>query len=706
MENRTLASKTKVYFILAAATLASSVLVAQSTIERPEKIINPRVDKLLNSGWSFKSGEVAGAEKIDCDARGWQTISIPHCWGWEQAQSGDTNYCRGVGWYRRELGIAIPQTGRRYFLRFEAASTVAQVYLNGQYLGEHRGAFGAFAFEITTNLSAVGRNVLAVHVSNAPEPDIAPLRGDFNVYGGLYRPVHLIETAEQSFALTDHASSGVTWLQTSVNSTQAVLEVTAQISNGSKQWRTATFVTKVLAADGQEVVVTNQSIKMAPNTIAPYWSRLVVSNPHLWDGRRDPYLYRAVAELHSPTGKVDVVEQPLGLRYYWVDPERGFFLNGKPYPIYGVCRHQDRPDKGWAISNADMEQDIQLIKEIGATAVRGAHYQQSSYFYSLCDQAGLLVWAEIPLFNIITDSSQFEETTRNQLMDMIRQNINRPSVFVWSLFNEVGNHKTPDPEFLLQDLNKVAHSEDPTRPTIAANNSMNFPQLNKITDLLGWNNYPGWYKGRGDGLLESFGAVLDEERWTTRAGGFCVSEYGAGANPTQHEENPRQPPPDGQWHPEEWQMHVHEMDWATIQSRPYVWGSFIWNMFDFCVAGRHEGDQVALNDKGLITYDRKLKKDVFYFYKAYWSDEPVLYITSRRFTERTNAVTNVKIYSNASEVELFVNGSSLGKRHAEANAVFVWQNVRLSPGENIIAAKAERNGQSLADRCAWKLIRR
>jgi beta-galactosidase len=693
----------QIWILLPVATVVGSGAWAQCPVEN--KAI-PRVNTLLDSDWRFKSGDVADAHEFAFEASDWQAITIPHCWGWEQAQRGDTNYYRGPGWYRRNLYIGIPKAGRRFFLRFEAASSVADVYLNGQFLGEHRGAFGAFAYEITTNLSSNGSNILAVRVSNAPEPDVAPLRGDFNIYGGLYRPVYLIETAEENFAITDHASPGVTWLQTDVNSTQAVLAVTAQISNGSKQWRTMTFVTKVLAADGREVAVTNESIQLAPKTIAPYWSRLTVPNPHLWNGRRDPYLYQAVVELCSATGAVDAVEQPLGLRNYRVDPDKGFFLNGKPYPIYGVCRHQDRPDKGWGISNADMEQDIELIKEIGATAVRGAHYQQSSYFYSLCDQAGLLVWAEIPQVKAVNYTSQFEETSRNQLIDMIRQNINHPSVFVWSLFNEIGNLKTDDPESELQDLNMVAHSEDPTRPTIAASNSTNYPQMNKITDLLGWNNYPGWYKGRGDGLLESFGAVLDDEQFTTRSGGFCVSEYGAGANPTQHEENPRQPKPESPWHPEEWQMHVHEMDWATIKSRPFVWGSFIWNMFDFCVADRDEGSQVALNDKGLVTFDRKLKKDVFYFYKANWSDEPVLYVTGRRFTERTNAVTNVKIYSNAPEAELLVNGISQGKRYAVGNAVFLWPDVTLSPGENKIEAVAERNGQKLADSCVWKLSSR
>ncbi len=658
----------------------------------------------LDSGWRFMQGDpagVAGQAMSPADANwidsSWQAVSIPHNWGWEEAQQGKDFY-RGPGWYRRELNIT-RETGKRYFLRFEAASLVADVYLNGQWLGQHRGGFGAFAFEITTNLSASSTNLLAVRVNNKWEPDIAPLSGDFSVYGGLYRPVHLIVTGGENFALTDHASPGVAWLQTSVTDTQAVLDVTAQISNGTMQKRPLTLVAMVLDANGIRVAGSSQSITLAPNATSPYWLRLTVPHPHLWNGRLDPYLYRAVIELRSGDTVVDSVEQPLGLRFYSVDPDKGLFLNGKPYHLHGVNRHQDRVNKGWAISEADMDEDLQLIKEMGATVVRCAHYQHSDYFYSLCDKAGILVWAEIPQVNEITASEQFAETSRNQLLDLIRQNINHPSVFAWSLFNEIALRETPDPQRELQDMNNVAHSEDPTRPTIAATCTDKYPQMNKIPDLLGWNIYPGWYRGTRD----DFGSVLDKSRSDSRHGGICVSEYGAGANVTQHEDNPNQPKPGGPWHPEEWQALVHESAWAAMKERPFVWGTFVWNMFDFAVATRHEGEMPGRNDKGLVTYDRKTRKDAFYFYKANWSDEPVLYITSRRFTERTNAVTDVKIYSNANPVELLLNGKSLGQRSDGTNGVFVWKDVHLQHGENQITAKAEREGKKLSDSCVWTL---
>jgi beta-galactosidase len=666
-----------------------------------ETKVAARETTLLDSGWVFRSGEGTNVGQPDFDAGGWQSVSIPHNWGWEQVHGGDTNYYRGQAWYRRELDVQ-PQKGKRYFLRFEAASTVADVWLNGRLLGEHRGGFGAFAFEITTNLFSGGTNLLAVRVSNAPEPDIAPLSGDFNVYGGLYRPVHLIETSAENFAVTDHGAPGVTWLQTSVTAPQAVLDVTAQISNGTKQKRPLILTTKILDADGNEIFATNKNITLTANYTAPYWTHVVLATPHLWDGRKDPYLYRAIVELRSTNGIVDSVEQPLGLRSYYIDPDQGFFLNGKKYPIYGVCRHQDRPEKGWAISEADMAEDVKLLKELGATAVRCAHYEHSDYFYSLCDQAGILVWAEIPQVNGVNATSQFEDTSRNQLLDLIRQNINHPAIFAWSLFNEIGGGsvRTADPHRELQNLDNIAHGEDPTRPTIGATCFSDLPQMNKIPDLLGWNNYPGWYGGKGS--LEKFGAWLDANRYSSRNGGFCVGEYGAGANINQHEENPQQPETTGQWHPEEYQAIVHEAGWAAIKPRPFVWGSFAWNMFDFCVANRHEGNLPALNDKGLVTYDRKIKKDAFYFYQANWSPEPVLYITSRRFTERTKAVTDIKIYSNANAAELLLNGVPQGKRSNDGNAVFIWKNVQLSPGKNKIEAKAERDGRSLSDSCIWK----
>jgi beta-galactosidase len=655
-----------------------------------------REQQLLNSDWRFTLSDVRGAQTNGFDDSGWQPVSLPHNWGWEDAQRGKPNH-RGPAWYRRELKVG-PQPGRRYFLRFQAASLLADVYLNGKSLGQHRGGFGAFCFDISQQLSDTGTNLLAVRVDNAKAPDIAPLEGDFSVYGGLYRPVSMIVTGEQNFSPTDHGSPGVAWSQTSVTPVEAALDVTAQVSNGSRTKTPLTLAASVFDADGKPVAHTEQSITLAPRDTAPYFLRVNLPQPHLWNGRKDPYLYKAVVELRSTNGVVDSLDQPLGLRFYAVDPDKGFLLNGQPYALHGVDRHQDYMNKGWAIAEADMEEDISLLKELGATVVRCAHYQHSDYFYSLCDKAGILVWAEIPQVNVVRDTPEFAGASRNQLLDLIRQNINHASIFVWSLGNEIAS-KSDDPHREFQDLAALAHGEDPTRPTIQAATTDTRPQLNKITDLLGWNIYPGWYNG----AKEDYGRYLDTRRETSRRGGFCLSEYGAGANPAQHEQNPAYPKPAGPWHPEEWQAEVHEAAWAAIQQRPFVWGTFVWCMFDFAVSTRHEGGVEGLNDKGLVTRDRKTRKDAFYFYKANWSDEPVLYITSRRFTGRTNAVTDVKIYANAKEPELFLNGVSQGKRAEGANGVYIWKNLTLSPGENKISARAQASGKTLTDECVWNL---
>jgi beta-galactosidase len=651
----------------------------------------------LTSSWLFQKGEATNAATPGFNDAGWQKISLPHCWGWEEAQTTN-RYYRGPGWYRRNL-VLPPETGRRCFLRFEAAATVADVFFNGRKLGEHRGGFGAFCYEVSGRLSATGTNFIAVRVSNAPEPDVAPLAGDFCVFGGLYRPAHLLVTDETCFTPLDHASPGVFWQQTSVSQKAAVIDLTAEISNGAPTNATRVLVAKILDANGRTVASESQLLEIPARVTPSFQLELKLNHPHLWNGRADPYLYRAVAELQTTNGLVgDSVEQPLGLRFYRVDPDNGFFLNGKPYRIQGVCRHQDVWNKGWALSEADHERDVQLILEIGANAVRCCHYEQSDYFYSLCDRAGLLVWAEIPLVNDITPGPAFAETSRNQLLDLVRQNFNHPAIFAWSLYNEI-QPTTSDPHRLLQDLKILAHGEDPTRPTIAASDHLQWPEMPKIPDLIGWNKYPGWYFGTpGD-----FGPVLDRLRYTSRHGGFCVSEYGAGANPFQHELSPRQPKANSQWHPEEWQDIVHEQTWAAIKARPFVWGSFVWNMFDFVVAARSEGGRPHLNDKGLVTSDRLLKKDAFYFYQANWSDRPMLYITSRRFTERTNSITPVKIYSNAKQIVLTVNGQRLGPADTATNCVFTWQTVRLMPGTNTIAATADGRGRTLHDECVWNL---
>lgn len=659
-----------------------------------------RRDTRLDDGWRFRGDDVPGAEQADFDDGDWEAVSLPHNWGWEEAQRG-RDYRRGPGWYRHALGVERSDGSRRRFVRFEAAGSVADVYLNGRRLGSHRGAFGAFCFEWTPDCPSAGHDVLAVRVSNAPEPDVAPLSGDFCVFGGLYRPVHVIETGAICVSPTDHGSPGVVWRQMRVGDRRASIDVIAGISNGTVRAERVIVAATVLDASGRRVAGAEAGIEVTPDATAPCELRVEIAQPRLWNGRVDPYLHRAIVELRAAGGAVlDRVEQPLGVRCFEVDADRGFLLNGMPCRPHGVGLHQDRPDKGWAISEADQEEDVRLILEMGCTAVRCAHYQHSDFFYDLCDRNGLLVWAELPVVDVIDGSPRFAETTRGQLLDLIRQTANHPSIFTWGLCNEL-RPGGADPRGLLCELNALAHAEDPTRPTAAATSTADLPQLNEITDLLGWNLYPGWYPDAG--ALTDYGRILDDRRGRGMHGGFCVSEYGAGANVAHHEQAPAQPEASGPWHPEEWQAVVHEEAWSRMRSRPFIWATFVWNMFDFTAHLRNEGGVPGRNDKGLVAYDRKVRKDAFHFYMASWSDEPILHIASRRHTHRDRSITHVKVYSNAPEVELLVNGRSRGARRADREGVFVWQGVRLTPGANRIEARASRDEVPLHDACVWTL---
>lgn len=670
--------------------------------------------KNIDSDWSFILKDMANSQNLNFDDTNWEKVSLPHNWGYVEAQKGNKKYERKPGWYRRKIEV-IPKKGRRFFIRFEAAASVSKTYLNGEFLGEHRGAFGSFCYEITDKLKS-GNNILAVRVSNKAEADVAPSAGDFNMYGGLYRSVELIETSDVCFSLTENGSKGITWLQSDIHKNKAVLDLTAWISNGTKRGLKFdhfppelnevlseglyTLVAKIFDVKGDLVTVKKRLVNLSPNLEVPFHLKIEVQKPHLWNGVEDPYQYKAVVELQSQDEVVvDHNEVLLGLRSYYIDPDKGFFLNGKPYRLRGVSKHQDRKDKGWAITKSDIEEDIALINEIGANAIRCAHYQHSDYLMELCDRYGIFVWAEIPQVGGIKESFEFENTSRNQLLDMIRQNINHCSIFTWGLFNEIHTSKQ-DPHRSFVYLNNLAKSEDPTRPTVAATSHAAAPEMNKITDLLGWNRYPGWYDPIEDLFVVN---QWDKYEPTSKNGGFCFSEYGAGANIEHHEQNSKQPVPKSFWHPEEWQARVHEAAWKRYSSTPYIWGSFVWNMFDFCAVRRREGGQIAINDKGLVTFDRKVKKDAFFFYKANWNDAPMLYLTSKRHLIRSESNIPIKVYCNIdAEVLLKVNGKKISKQKPSKYKIVLWENVKLKKGRNRIEVSVKNGDDFIKEKVIWK----
>ncbi|HUJ10369.1 MAG TPA: beta-galactosidase [Verrucomicrobiae bacterium] len=654
----------------------------------------------LNSDWKFIRQDLRAAEAVAFDDSQWQAVQLPHTWNNIDGQDGGDDYYRGVGWYRRHLKIDPQEAGKSFFLRFGAASTVADLFVNGQRAGSHHGAFATFCFDVTPLLHVGEDNVIAVKVNNAPNENIAPLSGDFTVFGGLYREAHLLVLDKLSVTPLDDAASGVYITQTNVSATSAELEIRTRLRNDYDTPKIPVVRCRITDANGKIVRLLAAKQKVPARSSADVIQHILILRPHLWNGRIDPYLYHVTIEVSDGRRIADTVNEPLGLRYFRVDPDKGFFLNGRHYPLYGVNRHQDRLNKGWAIGPAEHDEDFRLIKELGCTAVRLAHYQHAQYFYDLCDRGGMIVWAELPLVNAIGPSAAFANNARAQLTELVKQNFNHPSIIFWSLFNELHSRASwndaPAHWDLVPELNKLVKQLDPTRLTTAAAVIRPDDRLNQVTDVMAFNRYSGWYFG----APTYWPTTLDELRQKLPGRAIGISEYGAGASVEQHESNPHQPKPDSSWHPEEWQCTVHEAAWKAMKQRPWLWCTFIWNMFDFAVDSRNEGDHPGRNDKGLVTYDRKTKKDAFYWYKANWTTAPFVHITSQRYTNRTAATTPVKVYSNCESVELRVNGVSKGSLRSDDH-IFLWNSVTLREGDNRIEAIGQSANRQYHDSCGW-----
>jgi len=650
----------------------------------------PRLVQNIDDDWKFAL--------VDNDQPGpWQEVNLPHSWNSEDTLDGDNKYRMGVGLYQKEIELN-PLPDRRYFLRFEGVNIKSWVIVNGKEAGSHRGGYTAFAFEIT-DLLKPGKNLIEVKVDNSFDREIMPLYCDYNFYGGIYRSVYLITTAKNCIAVTDFASPGVYLTQKNVTDQAADLVFLARVSAAEPKDLTVRF--QVLDATGSQVKTVEAEPKPAGDWLEATVS-LRLDQPHLWNGVDDPYLYRVRTELISAGKVVDAVEQSLGLRYFKVDPDQGFFLNGKSYRLHGVNRHQDREGKANAISPADHEEDFALMREMGVNAVRLAHYPQADQAYSICDRKGIVVWAELPFIGrtgdrtgIFLDSKNFQDNLKQQLQELIRQNYNHPAIIFWGLFNELSPPGDPVP--LLKELNALAHLEDSSRLTTVA--TMLEGQLDDVTDLTCWNQYWGWYYG----LVQSFGPWADAQHQSHPQRRLCMSEYGAGASVIQHSEFNRPVITTGHWHPENYQAYVHEKMWAMISARKYFWASFLWNMFDFGVVKRNEGDRPNINDKGMITFDRKTRKDAFYFYKANWNPEPMIHITNHRFTSRRSPLVRVKVYCNSGPVKLTVNGREI-KMNSQGLSIYTAK-VFLKPGKNEVKASARApDGRTLTDNLFWNFL--
>lgn len=649
-----------------------------------------RQDILLNNDWNFRfSHQVQKGTEVRVD--------LPHTWNAQDALSGKIDYKRGIGNYEKNLFIRPEWKGKRLFIRFEGVNNIADVFINRRHIGEHRGGYGAFIFEITGKVEYGKENSILVRVNNGEQLDIMPLVGDFNFYGGIYRDVHLLITDETCISPLDYASPGVRLIQDSVSHRYAKVRAIVDLSNGSSGNQEVELNVRLL--DGQRVVKEGtKNVNLSGNEVMQQELTFEIDQPHLWNGRQDPFLYQAEVTLFRNGQMVDRVTQPLGLRFYRIDPDKGFFLNGKHLPLQGVCRHQDRSEVGNALRPQHHEEDVALMLEMGVNAVRLAHYPQATYFYDLMDKNGIIVWAEIPFVGPggyndkgFVDLPAFRANGKEQLKELIRQHYNHLSICVWGLFNEL-TELGDNPVEYIKELNVLAHQEDTTRPTTSASNQMG--DLNFITDAIAWNRYDGWYGGTPADL----GTWLDRMHKDHPEICIAISEYGAGASIYHQQDSLVKTVPTSWWHPENWQTYYHIENWKTISSRPYVWGSFVWNMFDFGAAHRTEGDRPGINDKGLVTFDRKVRKDAFYFYKANWNrEEPMLYLTGKRNTVRTQRLQTITAFTNLSGAELFVNGKSYGKAIPDSYAILEWKNVELEPGENEIKVVSTNKKLPLSD---------
>jgi beta-galactosidase len=639
-----------------------------------------------------------GAEQPAFADSAWEAVSVPHTWNGTDGQNGG-DYYRGVGWYRRTLALPAEGAGRRVFLQFDGASLVSDVFVNGRYAGRHEGAFATFRLDVTTLLTAGTDAVVAVRVDNSLQRDVAPLSGDFTLFGGLIRDVHLLVVDEVHVDALDFGGPGVSVRQRRADAERAEIDVTTRITNDRATAENVTLRTTVLDADGKVVAEAVRHELVAAGHTKPVSESLALPRPRLWSGRADPYLYAVRTDVRGEHGS-DTVSVPLGVRTMAVDPDVGFLLNGQPYPLYGVNTHPtSRPGRGPAVTRAEMEADFGRILELGATALRLAHYQHPPHAYDLADRHGLVLWTEAPYVSEVSDSPEFQANVLRQTRELIRQNVNHPSLAMWGLGNEQYTSNAAANR-VLAALQALAKEEDPDRLTTYAHccKADDDPLANHA-DLTGYNRYFHWY---GSPPTDGLAAWADGLHATAPGRRFSVSEYGGGASILHHRQDSGFSTPASGFHSEEWQSTIHEQSWEALRKRPFVWGAFVWVMFDFPSDGRDEGDRPGINDKGLVTTDGAVAKDAFYFLKSRWSREPVVHITSRRDTPRLKAETDVKVYSNAPKVELSLNGASQGEKPV-VEGVARWAGLTLRPGTNGVEAVGSVEGSRVSDRVTWDL---
>ena len=620
----------------------------------------------LNQDWKFIQQDAGLPESLPAD---WQTVQLPHSWNAIDGQDGNGSYDRGKYWYAKTFETPKqPLPGGKVFVEILAAGQQATVYVNGTEVTYHEGGYSTFRADITSLCKEEGENLLVVACSNEYKDSVYPQSADFTFYGGLYRGVNLISVPEAHFDLEYYGGPGIQVTPKPCDCGGATFEIVTYVKNTDENF---TVLYSVLDAEGKEVA---SGCRPADST----GITLYVPDAKKWD-IDSPYLYTVKATLQRRNETYDEISTRAGVRSFSCDPQKGFIINGKETPLRGVSRHQDMLYKGNALTKEDHYRDAELIKELGANTIRLAHYQHNQYFYDACDELGFIVWAEIPFISVFNKDPEAHQNCISQLKELIIQNYNHPSICFWGISNEiliggiseklVENHK---------ELNALAKELDPTRLTTIAHVTMTPVEspMHGITDVESYNHYFGWYGGK----MEDNGPWFDNFHKVHPDICVGVSEYGCEGIITYHGPNPA-----CKDYSEEYQALYHEHMAKVLDERPWLWSSHVWNMFDFGCAARNEGGVAGRNNKGLMTIDRKTKKDSYYIYKAYWNKEPMVHLCGKRYAQRAGETTQIRVYSNLPTVTLYLNGEKVGEQSAEK--VFVFE-VALAEGFNTIVAEA------------------
>lgn len=668
-----------------------------------------RVVYTINDGWKFTKGSPFEAQLTGCDDSSWETVNIPHTWNDKDADDETPGFYRGPVWYRKQLFIDKSQEGRRAVIYFEGANQEVRFYLNGQFVGEHKGGYTRFCFDITPHLRYGQENLFAIYVNNVYNPNIPPLSADFTFFGGIYRDVYLQFMNPVHIAANDYASSGVYIRTPEVNNSAASVEITTLLTNDMSQPTEIRVENIICDADGKEVKKTQAEVKLAAGeTKTDISKKIKIDSPRLWD-IDDPYRYMVYTRiLDKRKGTLlDEVVNPLGLRWFKFDSEKGFFLNGKGRKLIGTARHQDYFQKGNALRDELHVQDVLLLKEMGGNYLRVSHYPQEPVIMEMCDKLGIVTSVEIPVVNAVTETEEFLHNSVEMAKEMVRQDFNRPSVMIWGYMNEIFLRRPYTEGKQLEDYyrftEKVARAleatireEDPSRYTMMAYHNM--PQyyedahLTEIPMIQGWNLYQGWYEPD----INEFQRLLDRAHKAYKGKVLMVTEYGPGVDPRVHSYQPERFD-----FSQEYGLVYHKHYLNEMMKRPFIAGSSLWNLNDFYSESRVDAVP-HVNNKGVVGLNRE-KKDVYWFYKTALSRRPILVIGNREWKSRGGVVNtaqkeciqSVPVFSNAEEVELFVNNKSLGKKKIENNyALF---DVPFVGGENLLEAVAVTGDNKLRD---------